>query len=405
MEKGKEYNNDSRGIFILKGEYLNGKRNGKGKGYDYNGNLIFESEYKNGKRNGNYKFYANGKLMIDFEYLDEEIIKGKVYDIYGNLITEIKENGFRKDYNGGKLIFEGEYLNGKKNGKGKEYLYYDKGKIIIEAEYLNGGKNGKVKAYYNNCKIMFEGEFLNGKPWNIKSYDEKGNLLYILESGKGKVRVADIIPNNELLFCDKEFLNGIAHGKGKEYNIYGQLVSETEYLYGKLCGKLICYENNKLIKIIDIDSMIGDKINGYGKIFNEDGKLEYEGEVFKHIRIKGRGYIKGILEYEGEYSFGKKWNGKGYDENGNIIYELINGNGKVKEYNDEDVLVFEGEYLNGKKNGKFKEFNNEGILNYEGEYLNGKLNGKLIEYNSLGKMVMEYEFLNDELISKKEINE
>ena len=28
----------------------------------------------------------------------------------------------------------------------------------------------------------------------------------------------------------------------------------------------------------------------------------------------------------------KKWNGKGYDENLNIIYELINGNGKIKEY-------------------------------------------------------------------------
>ena len=27
----------------------------------------------------------------------------------------------------------------------------------------------------------------------------------------------------------------------------------------------------------------------------------------------------------------EKWNGKGYDEDGNIIYELINGNGKIKK--------------------------------------------------------------------------
>ena len=27
----------------------------------------------------------------------------------------------------------------------------------------------------------------------------------------------------------------------------------------------------------------------------------------------------------------KKWNVKGYDENGNIIYELNNRNGKIKE--------------------------------------------------------------------------
>ena len=47
-----------------------------------------------------------------------------------------------------------------------------------------------------------------------------------------------------------------------------------------------------------------------------------------------------------------KYNGKGYDGNGNIIYELKNGNGKVKEYKKGE-LIFEGEYLNGIKwNGK-----------------------------------------------------
>ena len=77
------------------------------------------------------------------------------------------------------------------------------------------------------------------------------------------------------------------------------------------------------------------------------------------------------MEYEGEYLYNKKWNGKGYDENGNIIYELINGNGKGKEYDWNNKLVFEGEYLNAKKNGKGKEYNWKGKLIFEGEYLNG----------------------------------
>ena len=47
----------------------------------------------------------------------------------------------------------------------------------------------------------------------------------------------------------------------------------------------------------------------------------------------------------------KKWDGKGYDENGNEIYELNNGNGYVKEYNNNE-LIFEGELLKGKRNGK-----------------------------------------------------
>ena len=44
------------------------------------------------------------------------------------------------------MIFEGEYLNGKRNGKGKEYDYY--GNLIFEGEYLNGKRwNGKGKEY------------------------------------------------------------------------------------------------------------------------------------------------------------------------------------------------------------------------------------------------------------------
>ena len=33
--------------------------------------------------------------------------------------------------------FEGEYLNGKRNGKGKEYSYWN-GNLQFEGEYLSG---------------------------------------------------------------------------------------------------------------------------------------------------------------------------------------------------------------------------------------------------------------------------
>ena len=35
------------------------------------------------------------------------------------------------------IIYEGGYLNGEKSGFGKEYNRYN-GKLIIEGEYLNG---------------------------------------------------------------------------------------------------------------------------------------------------------------------------------------------------------------------------------------------------------------------------
>ena len=70
-------------------------------------------------------------------------------------------------------------------------------------------------------------------------------------------------------------------------------------------------------------------------------KLIFEGTYLYDYKLKGKFYIDGKLEFEGEYLYNKKWNGKGYDSNGNILYELINGNGKVKEYYDSGKLIFE----------------------------------------------------------------
>ena len=58
------------------------------------------------------------------------------------------------------LIFEGEFLDGKRNGKGKEY--YKEGKLKFEGEYLNGERNGMGKEYYRNGGIAFKGEYVNG---------------------------------------------------------------------------------------------------------------------------------------------------------------------------------------------------------------------------------------------------
>ena len=90
------------------------------------------------------------------------------------------------------------------------------------------------------------------------------------------------------------------------------------------------------------------------------------------------------MEFEGDYLFDKKWNGKGYDKNGNAIYELNNGSGTIKEYDYfYGSLIYEGEILNGKRNGKGKKYNDEGILIFEGEFLNGQSwNGEGVEYDN-----------------------
>ena len=55
----------------------------------------------------------------------------------------------------------------------------------------------------------------------------------------------------------------------------------------------------------------------------------------------------------------------------NAKYIIYESNGISKEYYGEnDVLSFEGEYLNGKRNRKEKEYNCNVKLRFESEYLN-----------------------------------
>ena len=65
----------------------------------------------------------------------------------------------------------GEYKNGERNVKGKEYDY--KNNLRFECEYENGERNGKGKEYDYNGKLLFEGEYLNGKKWNGTGYNDK----------------------------------------------------------------------------------------------------------------------------------------------------------------------------------------------------------------------------------------
>ena len=274
----REYNHDDK--LIYEGEYLNGKRNGKGKEYYENGLVKFEGEYMKGKK-----------------------WNGKGYDKNNNIIYTLNNGkGFIKEYNNiNFLIFEGKYLNGEKNGKGKEYDYY-------------------------NGKLIFDGEYLNGKKWSGKIYNNNNYIDYELKEGKKDL--------NQVNF-GKEYIN-IKRNR-KEYNNDGILIFEGEYLNGQK--------------------------NGKGKEYNEECELKFEGEYLYNFKIKGKEYMKGRLEYEGEYFHERKYNGKGYDKNGILVFELKNGNGKIKEYNSSSLLIFDGEYLNGKKfKGILSEYSDNGYL-------------------------------------------
>ena len=60
--------------------------------------------------------------------------------------------------------------------------------------------------------------------------------------------------------------------------------------------------------------------------------LEIEGEYLngeEHEKCKEY-YFNGKLRFEGEYLKGKKWNGKGYNYEGQLAYKIKDGNGYIK---------------------------------------------------------------------------
>ena len=96
----------------------------------------------------------------------------------GDYLNGIRQ-GKGKEFNGSRISFEGENKNNKRNWKGIEYD--EKDKLKYEGEYLDGKRNGKGKEINDNykCHSEFEGEYLNGKRWNGFGKRYKLNHKYI----------------------------------------------------------------------------------------------------------------------------------------------------------------------------------------------------------------------------------
>ena len=127
-------------------------------------------------------------------------------------------------------------------------------------------------------------------------------------------------------------------------------------------------------------------------------------------------YLNYKLKFCGLYKNGKRWSGIGFDASNSIAYELKNGKGSVKEYDEHKFLLFEGEYANGEKNGLGKEYNNNEVPGFNGVFSNGKKwsgkienikipdrkyeinngEGLLIEYDKIKNIIFEGTFINGE---------
>ena len=120
---------------------------------------------------------SNYIIKYIFSYLYEnkklELIK---YNKKCQKILKIDINDYKE--------ISGKFIEGERNGKGKEYN--DDYRLLFEGEYLNGKRHGKGKEYYDNGKLRFEGEYLNGKKIKGIVYSEYGEKIVELNGEKEK---------------------------------------------------------------------------------------------------------------------------------------------------------------------------------------------------------------------------
>ena len=402
--KNSGYGKQSK-IIEYEGKFINGNYEGMGIKYNSKGEEEFNGTFKNGQeisgfktsedyigqiknkvKEGKGKIYINKILRFDGTFKNDKFIEGVVYTVNSKKFFEgtISDNNIKigkffnddnnydgtfeeflkkADYivdftNDCTIIFEGEYKNGMKCGKGKDYI------TGYEGEYLYDMYHGKGK--YNND---MEGEFKNGKKTGYwKESDFVGEYKDGLRNGKG---VEDS--------WNGYYVNNYLHGERKKES------QKKIYYFGEEANILNLNIENNCIYFNNIKEYEGDLKNGIkegqGTEYYKNNKKRYEGS-FKNGKHHGKGkefYENGILKYEGEFNQDKYDKiGIQYDENGQKIYEgdFKNGkyHGKGKLFR-KGKLIYEGDFIDDKLQGKGKEFDEEGKVLYSGDFQNNAYNG------------------------------
>ena len=149
--------------------------------------------------------------------------------------------------------------------------------------------------------LKFEIEYKNWKLRNIKQYK---NIRIIDKLNEGKLIITEYDGLNETKLFQFECLNGERQGKVKTYYNDGKLKSGEDYLNRKRTEAVKAYYKNGNFK--SEENYLNFKKNGIVKEYYLNGKLNADKEYTN-------------IQNEKEYN--------------NLINELKEGKGYIKEYN------------------------------------------------------------------------
>lgn len=143
----------------------------------------------------------------------------------------------KKDEKTNKLVYEGEFKDGKPFGKFKYYYPNDSVQAIMN--FKDGGKIAYAKLFHSTGKRMGEGKYINEIKDSIWIfYDERGALLSKDNYVMGKKNGVSVVylPDGKIAE-ERNYKMDIQHGKFKQYFDGKKLKGEGTYVNGNLDGK------------------------------------------------------------------------------------------------------------------------------------------------------------------------
>ena len=351
-EKKKE-TNWKEGKIEWEVEYRKGVREGVFKKYLKGGEMEEEGEYKAGEKVGRWETHAKGEIFVGTYKAGKKILKGK-------LNKRGKEEGRWEEY---------DFRTGEKT---KE-IYWIDGRKVLEVGYKNNKRSGGYVTYYAKGEEKQVGRYEAGeKVGKWIEYDERGNIRieWEYEDGKkeGEQKEVQYLLNGRKIEITEKYTNGVigwkkeTHSQNVMEEFYIFLEVETMYEAGvpKEERRYAYKEGERYLQLLS--SGYQESKNQYRneREYDKEGK-----EIEKNLKEQ-------VLKEEGTLGIKKTLNGVGI-EAGRVL------EGRYQEIWEEDKVMKEVEYKEGKKHGEEIIYDEDGGIRRKTEYKEGIKDGKEIE--------------------------
>ncbi len=411
------------GQLALEEHYLNGMLNGARKEWHTNGVLKVEGNFAQGKRQDLHREWNEANELIFEARFDNDLPEGLVRTLYGkSRPKEFFEFVHGKQHGKSEEFYE--------NGQRRSLAFYKEGQAdgTVQTWYQDGTP-WLVKNYRMGIPAGEQIEYFPKELSEDKKVQKVAKRYAYNEQGKLHGEQKTFYPNG-VTQTVIAYDNGELQGVKALWDAEGNLVEESWYEKSKLDGRfyeltregreiIYHYKNNKKegphavfyapheffgkVKALEVN-FVDDKAEGELSEYNEAGtKIA---STFFHQGLKDgpakvfspQGHLFMSVEFKNDKKNGSTLqyfpNGKIFKESV-FVEDLKEGEERTCFENGKLVSVFK--YTHGELDGLCSEWNAEGVLVFEGEYKQGKRHGKFNKFFDDGKPRMLQTFINDQL--------